>query len=252
VRRLLAPENQSVLADLARANTLLAFDFDGTLAPIVGQRDLATLRPETERLLTRLCACYPCAIITGRSRADVLARLGGAVIKYTVGNHGLESAGGAGLFGDTISSVRALLAAALAEHAGLDLEDKQYSLAVHYRDSPVKRRARAAIHRSVAALPFATRLVPGKLVLNVLPSGAPHKGQALLELREREGAQMALYVGDDVTDEDVFALEQPGRLVSARVGRSKNSAARYFLRDQREIDTLLARLIELRSGCSLS
>jgi trehalose 6-phosphate phosphatase len=248
VRHLLSADNQAVLAHLARSNALIAFDFDGTLASIVAERGRAALRPDTERLLARLCACYPCAVITGRSRADVLARLGSAAIKYAVGNHGLEPDDGPAGFEQTMAAIRPLIEAALVQHAGLDIEDKRYSLAVHYRNSPAKRRARAAIQRVVATLPVAVRLVPGKCVLNVIPHSAPHKGDALLQLRHREGAQIALYVGDDVTDEDVFQLEQQGSLVAARVGRSKSSAARYFLRDQGEIDALLARLVDLRSG----
>ena len=55
-----------------------------------------------------------------------------------------------------------------------------------------------------------------------------------------------MYVGDDVTDEDVFRLDQPGRLFTVRIGRSKTSAARYYLRQQQEIDTLLEHLVALR------
>jgi len=246
VRHLLAPENQHVLAQLARSSTLIAFDFDGTLASIVADRDSAALRPSTRGLLTRLCARYPCAVITGRSRADVEARLEGAPIRYIVGNHGLESVDLPASSDEVMAAVRPLIEAALCQHGGLDVEDKQYSLAVHYRNSPAKRRARTAIHRVVATLPVPMRVVPGKLVINILPRGAPHKGHALLELRQREAARMALYVGDDVTDEDVFELEDEGSLVAARVGHSKRSAAPYFLRDQREIDLLLASLLALR------
>ena len=70
---------------------------------------------------------------------------------------------------------------------------------------------------------------------------------ALISLRERETADIALYVGDDVTDEDVFELDQPGRLLCIRVGQSRKSAAPWFLRDQREIDMLLKKLVELRA-----
>ena len=55
-----------------------------------------------------------------------------------------------------------------------------------------------------------------------------------------------MYVGDDVTDEDVFRLDQPGRLFTVRVGRSRTSAARYYLRQQQEIDALLEHLVALR------
>ena len=55
-----------------------------------------------------------------------------------------------------------------------------------------------------------------------------------------------MYVGDDVTDEDVFRLDQPGRLFTVRIGQSRTSAARYYLRQQREIDQLRTCLVALR------
>jgi trehalose 6-phosphate phosphatase len=130
---------------------------------------------------------------------------------------------------------------------GVDVEDKRFSLAVHYRRSRRKRDARKAIYDTVNALPFRMRTIPGKLVVNVVPERAPHKGDALLELRAKEGADTAIYVGDDATDEDVFMLDQPGRLLSIRVGLARSSSASYFLRNQREIDALLARLARLRT-----
>ena len=69
------------------------------------------------------------------------------------------------------------------------------------------------------------RLVGGKHVVNLLPAGAPHKGLALERARARLGCDTAIYVGDDETDEDVFALDQPGRLLAIRVGRKPSSSA---------------------------
>jgi trehalose 6-phosphate phosphatase len=77
---------------------------------------------------------------------------------------------------------------------------------------------------------------------------APDKGDALLRLIALEQADVALYVGDDITDEDVFRLDKPGTLLTARVGEAQFSAARYFLRDQLEIDHLMAHLIALRQA----
>jgi len=54
-------------------------------------------------------------------------------------------------------------------------------------------------------------------------------------------------VGDDVTDEDVFKLDQPGRLLTVRIGESQSSSASYFLRNQHQIDRLLAMLVALRA-----
>jgi trehalose 6-phosphate phosphatase len=56
----------------------------------------------------------------------------------------------------------------------------------------------------------------------------------------------AIYVGDDETDEDVFALDQPGRLLTIRVGRGRGSHAAYYLRAQAAVDDLLALLVRLR------
>ena len=100
----------------------------------------------------------------------------------------------------------------------------------------------------MAALPEPMRTIPGKLVLNVVPAAAPSKGDALIALRDQADADVAMYIGDDVTDEDVFRLDQPGRLFTVRVGRSKSSAARYYLRRHDEIDALLEHLAALREA----
>lgn len=247
MKHILSRANVDVLAQLAWARVLLAFDFDGTLAPIVEDRSAAVMRPRTSQLVSRVCTLYPCAVISGRSRSDVAERLGGARVKYVVGNHGMEPSPGQRRFEREAASARALLVAALRAWPGVDVEDKRFSLAVHYRRSRRKREARAAILAAVAALPTPMRVVLGKMVVNVVPARAPDKGDALLDLRARAKADTALYVGDDVTDEDVFELDQPGRLLTIRVGKSRSSAAAYFVRDQREVDTLLARLVALRA-----
>jgi trehalose 6-phosphate phosphatase len=87
------------------------------------------------------------------------------------------------------------------------------------------------------------RIVGGKLVFNLLPERAPHKGLALRAARARFGCETALYVGDDETDEDVFALDEHGTLLTVRVERSRGSCAAYYLQDQDEIDPFLEALI---------
>ncbi len=247
MKHILSRESVEILAEFAWSRVLLAFDFDGTLAPIVEDRDAARVRQRTRALLERLCRLYPCAVISGRAKADVERRLSGMPLRRVIGNHGLEPGEHLGDFARTVDAVRPAIEAALAAHPGVDVEDKRFSLAIHYRRSRRKREAREAIRAAVASSPLPMRSVAGKLVVNVVPEGAAHKGDALTRLRAEEGADTALYVGDDVTDEDVFQLDQPGRLLSIRVGRSKSSAAPFFVRDQREIDPLLAKLVDLRS-----
>jgi trehalose 6-phosphate phosphatase len=246
MKHLLSRENREVLAQLAWSRVLVAFDFDGTLAPIVANRHEAQMQTGTRKLFAAMCGLYPCAVISGRSQADVSTRLDPAPVKYVIGNHGLEPGASLEEFEGEITRARSLLEGSLIGIPGLDLEDKRYSLALHYRRSRNKRSTRAAILEAVAALQVPMRVIPGKLVVNVVPARAPNKGDAVVALRNTEAADTALYVGDDVTDEDVFELDQPGRLLTVRVGESRTSAAAYFLRDQREVDRLLANLVSLR------
>jgi trehalose 6-phosphate phosphatase len=58
------------------------------------------------------------------------------------------------------------------------------------------------------------------------------------------GCTTALYVGDDVTDEDVFALRDP-RVLTVRIGKKKASSARFFLNRQPEIVQALRLIVEI-------
>lgn len=247
MRHLLAAATVELLAEIAWSNVLVAFDFDGTLAPIVADRDAARMTAKTEGLLCRVADLYPCAVISGRSRPDIGRRLGAAKVKYVVGNHGLEPGAKLQGFEEQIARARQALERALGSSPGIEIEDKTYSLAVHYRRARLKQAARDAISRAVQTLDVGMRMIGGKLVVNIIPAGAPNKADALLHLREKERADVAVYVGDDATDEDVFELDQPGRLVSIRVGASKSSAARYFLKTQAEVDVVLGKLAALRA-----
>lgn len=239
---------RSALAGFARAPVLLAFDFDGTLAPTVPERDQAQMRSTTHELFRQLCRLYPCAVISGRSRQDVRRRLGSALVHDVIGNHGLEPHSDMAPLGRQIAALRPRLAKALEMCDGLEIEDKRYTLALHYRRCSNKTTARRAIFAAIATLTPRIRLVQGKLVVNVIPRQAPHKGDALMALWQQLGVQKALYVGDDVTDEDVFQLTHGEKLVSVRVGRSRSSAASYFLRSQAAMDPFLAHLCQLRAG----
>jgi trehalose 6-phosphate phosphatase len=245
---LLAAAHRDVLLQYAWSDVLLAFDYDGTLAPIVRDPTRARMRASTRRLLQRLARRFPCAVISGRARDDALLWLDGVHLVSVVGNHGLEPWQRPTSFEHEVARWRDRLAPLLAPYRGVELEDKHVSLAVHYRRSREKRRALAAIHEAVATL-GAVRVVGGKQVVNVLPEGAPHKGLALERLRSEQGCDTALYIGDDETDEDVFGLDQPGRLLSIRVGARRGSQASYYLRDQREVDTVLALLLAAPRRC---
>ncbi len=162
-----------------------------------------------------------------------------------VGNHGIEPWQATDAVKNTVRRWQPVLNEQLAPFRGVHIEDKGYSVAVHYRQSRAKRRARAAILKAAAGLGD-VRVIGGKQVVNILPSGAPHKGLALERERERLGCDTAIYVGDDETDEDVFILNQPGRLLTIRVGPKRTSLADYCIPSQRDIDTLVQALLDVR------
>ena len=244
MRNILSRANHEVLQQFAWSKVLLAFDYDGTLAPIVSEPERAIMRHTTRRLLEELVKLYPCIVISGRAQRDAMRRLHGVGVHEIVGNHGMEP------WHATNRPVQerplaSMLEERLAGLRGVKIEDKVFSIAIHYRQSREKKLARSAILEAVSAL-GEVRLIGGNQVVNILPHGAPHKGIALERERARLKCDTAIYVGDDETDEDVFALDQPGQLLSIRVGQRRSSAAAYFIESQRRIDDLLRVLLKLR------
>jgi len=243
VKALLEPEGLRALARFASPGTLVALDYDGTLAPIVPRPADAAMRPETRELLARLCRRFQVVILTGRSRGDVLRFLGGTGPLEVIGSHGLETFGAAVTrFSQRVARWRETLHARLRAVAGIDIEDKRLSLAVHYRRAADDAEALLRIRQAVADLAGA-RVFGGKKVVNLVPSEAPDKGAALLGICARTGCARAVYVGDDETDEDVFRLRRPDRIFTVRIGCDAGSAADYFIPGQEDVDQLLGRLL---------
>jgi trehalose 6-phosphate phosphatase len=245
VKNILAKRELSKLGQFVDPDTLIAFDFDGTLAPLARDPRAAQLRKSTLRLLTRVAQRYPTVVISGRPRADVLARLNGAPVRAVIGNYGLEPSPDAARYHGLVKKWLPQLRDALASVHGLELENKLYSVSIHYRRARGRAAARAAIESAVQALGTEARIVDSKLVVNVLPSSAPKKGSTLLDLREAIHAKHAVFVGEDMTDEGAAATDQPQHLLGIRVGRAPDSGASHYLAKQADIDHLLKRLLEL-------
>ena len=246
MKPILARAERATLARFARGRLLVAFDYDGTLAPIVGNPARAGMRASTRALLRRVTALYPCVVISGRSRRDLLTRLRGLGVTQAIGSHGGDPSPRPRELRARVGRWRASLARRLRGLAGVTIEDKGLSLAVHFRRAPDRGRAHEAIRAAASRLARA-RVVGGKCVVNVVARGAPHKGAALAAERRRLRCDTTLYVGDDETDEDVFSL--PGRRqLGIRVGLMPGSRARYYLRSQRQVDSLLETLIRLRAS----
>ncbi len=246
MRSLFGPRGRAALALAGASRTLLAFDFDGTLAPIVRHPAGAAMRGATRDLLREVALRYPCAIVSGRGVDDLRRLFAGVPVRWLVGNHGAEGLGAAPPDRGRIAAWRRALRAVAREVPGVDVEDKGGSLSVHYRGAPDGRRARAAVLRVAGRQPGA-RLVPGKRVVNLVPREAPDKGAALAALVARARPEVVLFAGDDVTDEDAFRRPLGVTRITVRVGRARATAAGYFLAGQGAVDRLLRALRDARA-----
>jgi trehalose 6-phosphate phosphatase len=250
VRYLLSTDPEVVLRPLGAADTLLAFDFDGTLAPVVRDPSNARMRPTTAGLLGRLARRYPCAVISGRARDDVARLLAGCDVRYVVGNHGIEwgdeASDRSAELATRVTAWRNELAGVVEKLPGAVLEDKVLSLAVHLRNVRATP-ADLEVLRAAAVRLEGARVFGGKHTVNVVPAGLPGKGHALARIMALAAARRAVFVGDEVTDEDAFAAAGSLPVLTIRVGCRGESRAAWCLRSQREIDPVLETLITLRS-----
>jgi trehalose 6-phosphate phosphatase len=249
MRDILHPSHRGVLERFVGVEVpnlvLLAFDYDGVLAPLVRDPEGTLMRRTTRDLLARLARHYPVAAVSGRSWAHT-RRLTEGVAPYLVGNHGFELLHARPVPAAVLRQVRGWrrqLEADLAGVPGIHFEDKRSTLAVHYGLARSWRRSEQAAYAAANRL-SGTRLVAGKKVLNVLPRRFPNKGDALRALLARLELGAALYVGDDVTDEDAFAVGAP-LVLGVHVGPGR-SLAPWRIQSQGRIDELLARLLALR------
>lgn len=235
-----------ILDQVAAARAMLAFDYDGTLAPYVADRAAAEMRPDTRRLLRTAAILYPCAVISGRARVDVAARLDGIPLVGIVGNHGAEPGFGPldrGLR-ERVAAWEAKLAPVLSRVAGVEVENKGFSLALHHRRSPSWSHARERIRGAISCLEGAV-VFEGHAAVNVLPEDAPTKANAIRGLCERFALDVVVYVGDDRSDEEAFRCDAVS--VAIRVGLDPDSSARFSVAGQADVDRLLRELILARA-----
>ncbi|MEP6501953.1 MAG: trehalose-phosphatase [Betaproteobacteria bacterium] len=252
MRPLLGPLGQGALVALVRTPALFAFDFDGTLAPIRPRPDDVHVSATIALRLEKLARLRPVAIVTGRQIADVRERLG-FTPAWIIGNHGAEDEGDPESAVRALQALDALRARLLAREAdlraaGVMIEDKQQSLALHYRTAPDRAVASALIEDVLAGCTPALHVFGGKLVYNAVAADAPDKAVAVQRLIARAGVQAAFFAGDDLNDEPVFAAAEPG-WVTVRIGCERTeSAARFCIDGPHEMAGVLDKLLALIAG----
>ncbi|MFA7309631.1 MAG: trehalose-phosphatase [Candidatus Paceibacterota bacterium] len=240
-----------LLSRVRKNGLLLMLDFDGVLSPIVAHPELARMSKRTRELL-RLCALRGrVAVISGRALSDVAARVGLANIWYA-GNHGAEWRMGkvrgrekhSRSVNEDLRGARDAFTELARHYPGAFVEDKALTLSVHFRLLSVARVR--SFKKDVHSVAKRFRQVldvaeGGEFVFNVRSrTGHTKAFAASLACRLSPARVVPVFIGDDTTDEDVFRTLARG--VTIRVGKDRNSAARFFVREREDVDTLLSLL----------
>lgn len=248
----------------AASGVIILLDYDGTLSPIASRPELALLPPETREVLKKLDLQdnFEVGIISGRSLADIKALVGLDGVAYA-GNHGLELECSKGSFvhpaaakaRPLLKQLYSQLAQKLAEINGVILEDKGFSLSLHYRlveksaVERVKALFKEAIETSVKG--GAIRITEGKKVIEVRPFVDWDKGRAMewLLAHYRAESPLVIFAGDDAADEYGFKFVNQINGISIRVGEeSTATCADYYVRSPEELCLALERLSGLGSA----
>jgi trehalose 6-phosphate phosphatase len=241
--------------DLARriGDCAVLLDIDGTLLDLAPTPREVWVPPGLANTLSQLHAktSGALALVSGRSLNDIDLIFAPEQFP-AVGGHGAEMR--VSLDSESVAvhappmdkELKRRLAAIAKLSPGILLEDKGYSLALHYRLAP---HAEKAIYEAVslirADLPNAPiEVLPGKCVCEIKHSGFT-KATGVRELMTHEPfrGRRPFFIGDDVTDESVFAIMPDFGGLAFSVGRRAQGVAGHF-DEPRDVRAWLARLVD--------
>jgi trehalose 6-phosphate phosphatase len=244
-----ASERLAVAPALRRHNALF-LDFDGTLVDIAAAPDLVWVAPELPYLLGAVADLLDgsLALVSGRplnELAGLLAPFSGAM----AGQHGRERRRSDGsVLRSPVPPALARAAPMMADfaerHPGVMLEDKGGSLALHYRQAPSLAAACGAlVRRVVDASGGALKAIDGKMVVELMSRSAG-KGQAIAAFLAEPPfrGRVPVFVGDDVGDEEGFAVVDRLGGISIRVGAGP-TGARHRLANVGDVLAWLAQCV---------
>lgn len=251
-------EEAAIGKRLQEGTPAIFLDYDGTLTPIVLDPARAELAEPVRQAVRKLAGHLFVAVISGRALADIRKMVAIPDLIYA-GSHGFEGSYGSGYFRDekekeiyvaALDEAAAELAAFVRDLDGVRVEQKPFTVAVHYRGADERLEGPLAqkIDAIVARMPELKKTT-GKKILELRPAVDWDKGLALRAMLERFHIDCSrvvpLYIGDDRTDEDAFrAIEASG--IPILVGDGDwPTAARYRLRDPAEVGIFLERLATL-------
>jgi trehalose-phosphatase len=240
------PLPRNLLVDLtAYKRLLLCVDYDGTIAPITVTPDDAKPLEGATRAIRALSA-HPedvvLAIVSGREARTTRRMLGISHALYFIGLHGIEI-----LDEDdhrellvqvkhclpAMHTVRDWLKKEAREADGFIIEDKEFSIALHYRNAKpeLARDICRQLDYFVAHMIRGLRISHGDMVEEVIPSNAGGKGFALDHLlaRLKDKSLMPIFFGSDPSDEEAFFAVRRAGGATILVGPDRDTHAEYFV-----------------------
>jgi trehalose 6-phosphate phosphatase len=224
----------AAFARLAPSRIALLLDVDGTLIDLAPSPLAVEVAQSLKDSLASLLDKTVLALVSGRPISD-LDKLFAPLQLPAIGGHGAEKRLHPGEAPERIPDLnidfRRRLIAAVEGNPALEYEDKGYSVALHFRRAPQEEpRILAHVQAALAAFPGENvELLPGKMMLEVKRPGIS-KGAAVRALMRCEpfAGRTPVFIGDDVTDESVFAVmpEQSG--IAFSVGREFRGVDHVF------------------------
>jgi alpha,alpha-trehalase len=238
------------------AKTVFFLDYDGTLTPIVDRPEQAKLNPQMRQVIEELAQKFTVAVVSGRMREDVenLVAINGI---FYAGSHGFDIKGPdfsliqpeAEKIIPLIDKMIKYFHSQLDDIKGVIIEEKKFSLAVHYRlVEPIHwEKIKELVYQKVDNEPR-LRLLEGKKVFEIMPAVDWNKGKAVrwimraLKLDWQDNN--IIYMGDDTTDEDAFRVIR-GRGVGILVSEShRPTAADFQLRTPGQVKDFFEKTIK--------
>lgn len=245
--------DSSILGEFATSpSILIALDFDGTLAPLVDDPEASRMAPEAREALEALTLLdgVTVALVSGRAIESLMRVAEPMKQWFLVGSHGIEVLSPDEAMGYVTpwlvpTGLEEGFRAVVSRHQGTRIEMKPFGVALHTRgvEEAIARDAEAEAMKVCDAWDGELVVRRGHGIVECSIEDA-NKGDGISALIAQTGTSAVLFAGDDVTDEDGFAVLKPTD-VSIRVGGGQ-TRARFRVMDTTEMAAILWRVYESR------
>ncbi len=248
---------------LSGKQPVLFLDYDGTLTPIVDTPDLAIISDAMRQTVLDLSRKLTVAVVSGRATDDVKSKVRIDGIYYA-GSHGFEIVDPQGQVTineeaqkarTVIDQVHAELSEMVKDIEGALIENVKYTISAHYRlvkDEDFVR-FEEQVNKALEKYPQ-LRKTSGKKVFELRPRIDWDKGKAVQWIMSALGfdpdKQAAIYIGDDTTDEDAFAVLGGSGFGILVAEEERPSKAGYVVRNTEDVQKTLQWFMDNATGDS--